>query len=97
MTISFVDTDELWPRDLEHRYRLVVVKGPQGYPEVLAAAPDPGGLGLAIITLHEDAKADGRRLIDEGRVGVLDVMPGGERSSKGEWIVLPWDRAPSWG
>lgn len=86
-----IDADGVWPRDLAHRYRLYARVGER--LEVLAAAPDPGGLGQAIVTLHQDAKAAGRRLCDLGRIGVLDVMPDGEPSPAGEWIVPLWDRA----
>ena len=43
------------------------------------------GLGLALITLHEDAKAAGRRLVDEGKIGILDAVTG-------DWLILPWHR-----
>lgn len=86
--------DELWPRVPEYRYRVYAVRSGGRTSraleemEVLAAAPDAGGLGQAILTLHEDEKAAGRKLSDRGRIGVLDVLAG----PKGEWIVLPWDR-----
>lgn len=90
--MSFANTDELWPRVPEYRYRLVAVVG---YTRrVLAAAPDGPGIGQAIVTLHEDALAVGRRLCDEGRIGVLDVLPDSGRPD-GDWIVLPWDRRPA--
>lgn len=85
--------DELWPRDLDHRYRLCAVVGDS--VRVLAAAPDAGGLGAAIVTLHEDARTVGRRLADEGRIGVLDVMPDGLPARRGVWVVLPYDRRPA--
>lgn len=92
MTAATFSTDELWPRVPEYRYRLVAVVGDQRH--VLAAAPDGPGIGQAIITLHEDARAAGRRLCDEGRIGVLDVLPD-NGGPYGDWIVLPWDRRPA--
>lgn len=82
-------TDELWPRVPAYRYRLVAVAGDER-PRVLAAAPDPGGLGQAIVTLHEDAKASGRSLAEEGSIGVLDVFPGGQPRATGEWVINPY-------
>jgi hypothetical protein len=90
---SFTDTDDLWPRVPEFRYRLVAVIGDTRH--VLAAAPDGAGIGQAIVTLHEDAKSVGRRLCDEGRIGVLDVLPDEPGHPDGEWIVLPYDRRPA--
>lgn len=72
-----------YPRDPENRYRLYVRVGDR--LEVIATAPDAGGLGCAIVTIHDDQRTVGRRLADLGRVGVLDAVAG-------EWIVLPWDR-----
>lgn len=89
---AYLTTDELWPRIPDYRYRVYAVAG--GAPlRVLGAAPDMAGVGLAIGTWHEDAKAVGRRLADEGTIGILDVMPDGEPHPVGEWIVLPWDRS----
>jgi hypothetical protein len=82
--------EALWPRIPEFRYRLYAVL-PGCSPEVLAAAPDMEGIGVAILTLHEDEKQAGGCLADRGRIGVLDTAPAPGRAS-GEWIVLPWDR-----
>lgn len=82
--------DVLWPRIPEYRYRIYAVTGDSQV--VLAAAPDPAGIGVALVTLHEDAKAAGRRLADEGRIGVLDVLPD-DPGVKSDWIVLPWERS----
>ena len=87
MTIT---TDELWPRTPLFRYRLYAV--PDTTMEILAAAPTMGGIGIAINELHEDEKQAGQRLADRGRIGVLDVCPGGKIHDTGEWIVLPFDR-----
>lgn len=82
--------DQLWPRDAEHRYRIYAKQGDTLV--VLAACPTAGGIGQAIVQLHEDQKAAGRRLCDLGRVGVMDVMPDGKPSPTGEWILSMWDR-----
>jgi hypothetical protein len=82
--------DDLYPRDEEHRYRIYGVIGHQR--SILAATPDAGGVGVALITIHEDQKSVGRTLADLGRIGVLDTMPNGRPSAKGEWVVLPYDR-----
>lgn len=85
--------DDLWPRDLENRYRIYAIVGDDR--TVIAAAPDAGGVGMALITLHEDQKTIGRRLADLGRIGVMDMCPGGVIGPKGEWIVQPYDRRPA--
>jgi hypothetical protein len=82
--------DAVWPRDdPRFRYRLYALK--DGILNVIAAAPDPGGVGQAIVTLHADARAAGATLGDEGRIGILDVTPDDGRDS-GEWIINPFDR-----
>lgn len=88
-----ITNDDLWPRVPEYRYRLVAVSG-QDEMSVLAAAPDAGGLGEAIVQLHEDARETNpdARMYDAGRIGVLDVMPDGEVSPTGEWVILPWPK-----
>lgn len=92
--VTFViDQDELWPRDEEHRYRIYAIRGAGRHPadrEVLCATATAEGIGAALVQLHEDEKAAGRRLADRGRIGVLDVL-GGDGGA-GDWIVLPWDR-----
>lgn len=80
--------DDLYPRDAEHRYRIYALRGKDDL-EVLATSSTPGGIGMALVTLHEDEKARGQRLADRGRIGVLDVLAGGPT---GEWILLPWVR-----
>lgn len=87
------DNDDLWPRDEVHRYRIYAVVGEER--NVLAATDSAAGVGLALVTLHEDQREIGRRLCDHGRIGVLDVMPGGEPHPRGEWIVPPYDRSPA--
>lgn len=88
-----IEHEDLWPRDAEHRYRIYAVRGAgRSYEdrEVLCATASPEGIGAALVQLHEDEKAAGRRLADRGRIGVLDVLGGDD--GKGDWIVLPWDR-----
>lgn len=93
---SALTHDALWPRDEQHRYRLY---GRVGRAlTVLAAAPDPGGIGQAIVTLHADAKEAGGSLGDSGQIGVLDTLPekvmyDSDGHRLGEWIVLPWSRS----
>lgn len=82
--------DEIWPRTPEFRYRLYAVVGDER--ALLAAAPDGAGIGVAIVTLNEDQKEIGCTLSDLGAIGILDVMPNGEPSPTGEWIVNPWQR-----
>lgn len=88
-----IGIDEIYPRDLENRYRIYAVIGSSR--TVLATTDSPGGVGTALIQLHEDQKELGRALSDHGRIGVLDVMPDGKPHPRGEWIVLPWDRRPA--
>lgn len=69
-------------RTPEERYRVYAVRyGEQ--PELLATAPTPASVGVAIVQLHEDEREHGRRLADLGRIGVLDGM-------RSEWVLLPW-------
>lgn len=84
-----IKEDDLWPRDEEHRYRLYARRGRR--LDVLAAAPTPQGIGLAIVTLHEDELAVGRRLADRGVIGILDVLPD-RPGPTGDWIIPPWTR-----
>lgn len=78
-----IPMDTLYPRDAEHRYRVYARRGKE--LEVLACAPDAGGVGQILVTFHEDQKREGRRLADLGVIGVLDVL-------NSEWVVLPWER-----
>jgi len=82
-------TDDLWPRVPAFRYRIYARRA-NGELDVLAAAPDAGGIGQAIVTLDNDAGEVGGSLVDEGSLGVLDVMPGGEPSGTGRWLFKPW-------
>lgn len=86
--------DELWPRDAEHRFRIYAVVGDER--TVLAATGTAGGIGEALVTLNEDQHAIGRRLVDLGRIAVLDVLPTDRKyRATGEWIVSPYDRRPA--
>lgn len=89
----FGSIEDLWPRTPEFRYRIYAIVG--GDREILATSPTACGVGMALITIHEDQKAIGRRLADLGRIGVLDVLPGGKQSPRGEWVVQPYDRRPA--
>lgn len=80
--------DELWPRTPEYRYRIYGRVGRE--LQVLAVASDAGGVGAALVQLHDDQKMLGRRLADLGQIGVLDVLP--DERGRGDWIVLPWNR-----
>lgn len=90
--MSSIAVDDIYPRDAEHRYRLYAVIGDER--KLLAAAPAEG-VGTMLLTLHNDYREIGRRLIDEGRLGILDVMPGGNPHRAGEWVVQPYDRRPA--
>lgn len=78
-----IDIDDLYPRDETERYRLYAVRGDER--EILATAPDAGGIGQALITNHEDCKEVGMRLSDLGMIGILDTV-------EGEWVLLPYTR-----
>ncbi len=76
-------SDDLWPRDAEHRYRLYGRCG--SALDVLAACPRMEGIGVAILQLHEDAREGGGEFGDHGQVGVLDAV-------LGEWVINPFSR-----
>src|SRR5262249_34313347 len=59
-----IPTDDLYPRDDDHRYRLYFRKGKT--LELHAAAATMEGIGLAIKTLHEDCWQADLRLADLG-------------------------------
>lgn len=73
MTDYVIAHDDLWPRVPMYRYRLYAWR-PDGH-DVLAATPSMGGIGVALLALHEDQRRTGGTLGDLGRVGVLDVLP----------------------
>lgn len=82
-----IDQTDLWPVDAEHRYRLYAIQGE--HREIIAVSPTMGGIGCAILAIHEDQKEIDRRLADLGRIGILDVLAPGPT---GEWILLPYLR-----
>lgn len=86
--VAPIDSDDLWPRIPEMRYRVYAQR--DGELQVLAAAPTPQGAGLALVTLHDDAKQTGGTLPGVGKIGLLDVRPG---EPTGEWIVNPFERS----
>lgn len=73
------------PRPAEERFVLYAQR--DGELRELACAPDPQGLGLAIVELHRDGQTNDHRyrLYEEGMIGIRD-------SAAGEWIVLPFTR-----
>lgn len=83
LTRYAADDDSLWPRVPLFRYRIYARVGRE--LTVLAACPEPGGIGAALVQIHDDQKSIGRRLADLGTIGVLDVI-------EGDWVVLPWGR-----
>jgi hypothetical protein len=88
MTLEMT-TDDLWPRDARHRYRVYALL--DGELAVLVATSTPEGVGTALVQLHEDVKEYGDGGLDDlGRIGVLDVLPGGREAEEGEWILNPY-------
>lgn len=83
MTVINTTEDDTWPRTEAFRYRIYARRGDQ--LEVLAATGTPGGIGVALVQLDDDERERGRRLIDRGAVGVLDVLDS-------RWLISPWHR-----
>lgn len=81
--MTTVALDELYPRDARHRYRLYLYH--DGELDCVAACPNPGGIGVALVQLHHDERAEGGSLSARGIVGVLDVL-------EDDWIVKPFPR-----
>lgn len=72
--------DQLWPREPQFRYRLYNL-GPDGSLEVLSAAPELGGVTLALrCRLEEEGPL-------VGLVGILDTHP---YDQPGTWVVNPF-------
>lgn len=69
------------PRCPKERYRIYSVR--DGHLTLLATTPDAGGIGVALVTLDEDAREAGGQLSDQGAIGVNDGL---ER----RWIVDPF-------
>lgn len=81
-----IDSDVLYPRIAEERFRLYGRRG--GALDVLATCADFEAVGVAIGQLHADAKEAGGELGDSGALGVLDAVAG-------EWVVNPfWRETP---
>jgi len=71
--------DEHVPRGTGwHRFRIYRLRA--GELELVASAPYPDAMGVALCTLHGESEFD----IDDS-VGVLDTA-----SDPGHWIVSPW-------
>lgn len=79
-----LSTDDVWPRDEAHRFRLYNLVG--GSLVTIAAAGDAGGLGQALVTMHREGEL-------RGRTGVLDVLGGSE--GKGVWVINPFEKGAS--
>lgn len=82
-------TDDVWPRNRAHRYRLYLLQyekdSPLGEPDIsdaqiIAAAPDLTGIGTAFGLLLSEGEV---HPLD--RVGVLDTD-----EVEGTWIVNPY-------
>ena len=78
-----IDSDDLYPRTEEERFRIYARKGNQR-PRVVATT-DAEGLGSALLQLDADERERGRRLVDLGAIGILDAV---ER----RWLVMPWHK-----
>lgn len=71
--------NDLWPREPVFRYRLYRRDG--DHLEVLAAAPELGGVGCALAAhLEEEGPV-------VGTIGVLDTHP---YDRSGTWLVSPF-------
>jgi hypothetical protein len=81
-----IDSDDLYPRTAEERFRLYGRRG--NSLDVLATCADFEAVGVAIGQLHADAKDAGGELGDSGAFGLLDAVAG-------EWVVNPfWRETP---
>jgi len=82
VTVLGIPEEAYAPRTEEERYRVYLRAGED--LSLLATAGTAGGIGQAILTNDEDARAAGYgALYDLGVLGLLDAV---ER----RWIVLPW-------
>ena len=81
MSAYVIDSDALYPRDAENRFRLYGLRGKA--LDVLATCGDLEAVGVAVGQLHEDAKVVGGVFGDSGSFGLLDAVAG-------EWIVSPF-------
>lgn len=78
-----IDSDALWPRDEQHRWRIYARRG--GHLDVVAATDCPEGIGPALVQIDADQREHGETLGDLGAIGVLDAV-------EGRWLILPWHR-----
>jgi hypothetical protein len=80
-----VDTDTVWPRTLEYRYRLYGRDAFDNGLSVVAACATPEAVGVALVTLGREKQ------FRDKAFGLMDVCPNGERCESGAWLVLPWE------
>lgn len=83
MSSHTIPSDDIYPRDADHRYRLYALENDQ--PVVRACASDPGGIGAAIVQLGEDRREAG---LAPELVAVLDAV---ER----RWLSSLWKGGPA--
>lgn len=71
--------DDLVPRgEGPDRYRIYRLRA--GELELLATTQTPEGVGLTVVTLHEDGE-----WVGDDSVGVLDTA-----TDPGHWVISPW-------
>jgi len=78
-------TDDIWPRDEEHRYRLYVFEYEKDHvaeAKILAAGPSLASVGEAFGRLLEE-----REFHPLDRIGVLDT---GATATPGVWVMNPY-------
>lgn len=75
-------TDQIWPRDEAHRYRLYLRAGADDL-RIVAAGPSGASVGDALVKLAAEGEWD-----DTARIGILDTHADPEVS--GTWIVNPF-------
>ena len=73
-------TDEVWPRDEEHRFRLYARRGE--VLRIVAAGPSLESVGVAFAQAIWEEEFS-----REDSVGVLDVRP---HLESGSWLVSPF-------
>jgi hypothetical protein len=77
-----VTTDEMWPRDEEHRFRLYAARGE--VLRIVAASPDLEGVGSAFARLVAEEEFEA-----EDSVGVMDSLAH-PVERRGTWLVNPF-------
>lgn len=75
-----ISHDDVYPRTAEHRFRLYG-RDTHGNIHVIATAPDPEGIGLALVTTAREHREAG---LNPEIVGVLDAV---ER----KWLTALWE------